>query len=83
MNYGRIWLVVKPSIGVPLMLVACATASLIVHASILTHTTWFPAFLEGKSKAVMASTASAPATINVAPQASSTSPNVVINVAPK
>ena len=52
MHYGRIWCAVKPSVGIPLLLGACATASLITHIGILTHTTWYPAFLEGgKNKA--------------------------------
>ena len=51
MIYGKMWYVVKPSIGVPLFFVAVASASLIVHIGILTHTDWYPAFLEGHQKA--------------------------------
>jgi len=51
MIYGKMWYVVKPSVGVPLFFIAIATASLAVHFSILTHTDWFPAFLEGHQKA--------------------------------
>jgi light-harvesting protein B-800-850 alpha chain len=47
MNEGRIWLYVKPTIGVPLMFIGFVTASLLVHASILNNTTWFPAFWQG------------------------------------
>ncbi len=50
MNQARIWLVVKPSIGVPLMLGAVAITALLVHAAVLTHTAWYPAFLNGKAK---------------------------------
>ena len=47
MNQGRIWCVVKPTVGLPLVLGAVAIISLLVHVSILTHSTWFPAFLQG------------------------------------
>lgn len=51
MYNGRMWLVVKPSVGVPLMLGTVAVVSLIVHYMVLTHTTWYPAFLQGNQKA--------------------------------
>jgi light-harvesting protein B-800-850 alpha chain len=47
MNQGRIWCVVKPTVGLPLFLGAVALISLIVHYAILTHTTWYPAFFQG------------------------------------
>ncbi len=50
MNQGRIWTVVKPTIGLPLFLGAVATTSLIVHYAILSHTTWFPAYWQGGMK---------------------------------
>jgi light-harvesting protein B-800-850 alpha chain len=49
MNQGRIWCVVNPSIGLPLFLVGVAATSLIVHASVMTHTTWVGGFWQGKS----------------------------------
>lgn len=47
MNQGRIWCVVKPTIGLPLFLGSVALISLIVHFAILNNTTWFPAFFGG------------------------------------
>lgn len=47
MNNARMWLAVKPSIGIPLLIGSVAVQALIVHFAILTHTTWFPAFLQG------------------------------------
>jgi light-harvesting protein B-800-850 alpha chain len=44
------WLVVKPSIGIPMGAVGILGISLFVHACILTNTTWFPAFLNGSAK---------------------------------
>ncbi len=54
MNQGRIWTVVKPTVGLPLFLGAVATTSLIVHYAILSHTTWFPAYWQGGSKGKVA-----------------------------
>jgi len=54
MIYGKIWLVVKPSFGIPLMLGAVAVSSFAVHYAILTHTTWLPKFLEGGAKTTKA-----------------------------
>jgi light-harvesting protein B-800-850 alpha chain len=51
MNQGRLWTVVNPSIGLPLFLAAVAVTSVIIHLAILTHTTWLPAFYNGKAKA--------------------------------
>jgi len=47
MNQGRIWCVVKPTVGLPLFLGAVTTISLLVHYAILTNTEWFPAFFGG------------------------------------
>ena len=42
-----IWLVVKPEQGLLLLLGSVAIAALLVHAFILGHTKWFPAYIEG------------------------------------
>jgi light-harvesting protein B-800-850 alpha chain len=55
MNQARIWLVVKPTVGLPLFLGTVTLIALLVHASILTHTTWFSAYWEGHSKAKVVS----------------------------
>jgi light-harvesting protein B-800-850 alpha chain len=47
MNQGRIWCVVKPTVGLPLFLGGVAVISLLVHLSVLGNTTWFPAFFGG------------------------------------
>ncbi len=52
MNQGRIWCVVNPTVGLPLFLGSVALTSLIVHYSVLSHTTWMGGYWEGgKSKA--------------------------------
>jgi light-harvesting protein B-800-850 alpha chain len=48
---GRMWLVVKPTVGIPLMLGGVVVSALSVHTAILANTTWFPAFLQGKPRA--------------------------------
>jgi light-harvesting protein B-800-850 alpha chain len=47
MNQSRMWLVVRPGVGIPLLLGGVVIMSLIVHFAILTNTTWFPAFFGG------------------------------------
>jgi light-harvesting protein B-800-850 alpha chain len=47
MNQGRIWCVVKPTVGLPLFLGSVALISLIVHSAVLKNTTWFAAFMQG------------------------------------
>jgi light-harvesting protein B-800-850 alpha chain len=55
MIYGKIWLHVKPSVGIPLFLGACAVGSFAVHTALLTNTTWVKRFLNGSgaTKAAM------------------------------
>jgi light-harvesting protein B-800-850 alpha chain len=50
MNQGKMWLFVKPSFGIPFFLATVAAVSLLTHVMILTHTTWYPGFLNGKAK---------------------------------
>lgn len=47
MNQARMWLVVNPTLGIPLFLAAAAIVSLTVHFAVLNNTTWFPAFFGG------------------------------------
>ena len=68
MIYGRMWTVVKPSTGIPLFLGAVAATALITHIGILTHTTWYSAFLEGGFKAKHAAAAASGA-LTYAPEA--------------
>jgi light-harvesting protein B-800-850 alpha chain len=59
MNEGRIFLYVSPSILIPIMFVVMVLTALLVHASILTNTTWFAGYWQGAA-------ASAPAVEAVA-----------------
>jgi len=47
MYNGRVWLVVKPTVGVPLFFAGIALTSLAIHTAVLTNTTWYPAFYQG------------------------------------
>ncbi len=61
MNQGRIWCVVNPTVGLPLLIGSAAVTSLLVHASVLTSTTWFASYWEGgKAKQAMTETTIAP-----------------------
>jgi light-harvesting protein B-800-850 alpha chain len=52
MNQGRIWTVVKPTVGLPLLLGSVAITALLVHYAVLSHTTWFPAYWQGHTAKV-------------------------------
>lgn len=44
MNQGRIWLVVKPTVGIPLFLGSVAIIAFTVHFALLNNTSWFSAY---------------------------------------
>jgi light-harvesting protein B-800-850 alpha chain len=50
MNQAKIWTVVPPALGLPLLLGSVAITALLVHYAVLTHTTWYAAFLQGGLK---------------------------------
>jgi light-harvesting protein B-800-850 alpha chain len=49
MIYGKIWTVVKPSVGIPLFLSAVAIGSVFVHTALVLNTTWVKKFLNGSA----------------------------------
>jgi light-harvesting protein B-800-850 alpha chain len=51
MNQARIWLVVKPTVGLPLFLGSVTLISILIHAAVLSHTTWISAFWNGAARA--------------------------------
>jgi len=69
MNQARIWLVVKPTVGLPLFLGTVLTISLLIHFAVLTHTTWMGAFFQGGAKTAHSSVASISAPAPMAPAA--------------
>lgn len=48
MNNSKIWLVVKPTVGVPLFLSAVAVGSFAVHVAVVSNTSWVSDFLSGQ-----------------------------------
>ena len=61
MNQAKIWLVVKPTVGLPLLLGTVLTIALLVHFAVLSHTTWFGGYWQGgKGRAAAVSPVSPP-----------------------
>lgn len=48
MNNAKMWLVVKPTVGVPLFLSAVAIGSFAVHIAVLSKTNWYNDYLVGE-----------------------------------
>jgi light-harvesting protein B-800-850 alpha chain len=61
MNQGRIWTVVNPTVGLPLLLGSVTVIALLVHFAVLSNTTWFSAYWNGSAKATVAAPAAPPA----------------------
>jgi light-harvesting protein B-800-850 alpha chain len=76
MIYGKLWLVVKPTVGIPLFLGAVAVSSFAVHYMLLTHTSWLKNYYNGPA----AKTAQVEATT---PTAALSPPTVVAQASPK
>jgi light-harvesting protein B-800-850 alpha chain len=60
MNQGRIWTVVHPTVGLPLLLGSVTVIALLVHYAVLSNTTWFSAYWNGNATATVAAPAAAP-----------------------
>jgi light-harvesting protein B-800-850 alpha chain len=54
MIYGKLWCVVKPSVGIPIILGAVAISSFSVHVALTMNTTWVKRFLNGNAAQVTA-----------------------------
>ena len=76
MNQGRIWCVVNPTVGLPLFIGGVAVTSLVVHASVMSHTTWMSNYWQGAA----AKTASVETIAPVASNVSKTDDGYVITV---
>ena len=48
MNNAKMWLVVKPTVGIPLFLSAVAIGSFAVHLAVLSKTNWYEDYLLGQ-----------------------------------
>jgi light-harvesting protein B-800-850 alpha chain len=74
MIYGKIWCVVKPSVGIPLFLSAVAISSFAVHLTLLNTAPWLKNYYVGGTGKSAA--AEAPATTAAAP------PTTIVAAAP-
>lgn len=57
MNNAKMWLVVKPTVGIPLFLSGVAIGSFAVHVAVLSNTTWVSDFLSGRPLGASAASA--------------------------
>ena len=64
MNQGKIWLVVKPTVGLPALLGTVLVIAILVHWAVLEHTTWVARYWNGAARAP---TVSAPVAMHAAP----------------
>lgn len=60
MNNAKMWLVVKPTVGIPLFLTAVAVSSFAVHIAVLSKTNWYEDYLVGKTLGSTATAALVP-----------------------
>lgn len=58
MNNSRMWLVMKPTVGIPLFLGGVAVGSFAVHVAVLSNTGWVSDFLSGQELGTTAAAAS-------------------------
>ncbi|GAA5066410.1 light-harvesting protein [Roseibacterium beibuensis] len=72
MNNAKIWLVVKPTVGIPVFLGAVAVAGFATHVAVLSYTSWYNDYLQGQPLGTTAAAATAEAAL-VAPEAESAS----------
>jgi len=65
MIYGKIWCVVKPTVGIPLFLGAVAVSSFAVHLTLLNNSGWLKGYYNAKG--ATSASVDAPATTAAAP----------------
>lgn len=61
MTNGKIWLVVNPSVGIPVFLAAVAISSFAIHYNLYQNTTWMKSYYNGTGINAPAEPAPAPA----------------------
>lgn len=57
---GKLWTVVRPSVGIPIIIGAVAIASFSVHLALTLNTTWVKKFLNGSAAQTAAISTEAP-----------------------
>jgi light-harvesting protein B-800-850 alpha chain len=70
---SRIWLVVKPTVGLPALLGGVATIAVIVHLALASHAGWYGPYWTGAAaKKAAAAAEAAPTPVAIAPTATTT-----------
>jgi light-harvesting protein B-800-850 alpha chain len=67
MNNAKLWLVVKPTVGIPLFLSAVAIGSFAVHVSVVSMAPWLVGYYQGNPINPNGATAALEAPVDVAP----------------
>ena len=78
MNQGRIWCVVNPTVGLPLLLGSVALTSLAVHTAVMTHVSWMGNYWQGAARTRVTENSSSA----LASTALSGQPAYVLSIAP-
>jgi light-harvesting protein B-800-850 alpha chain len=65
MNNAKMWLVVKPTVGIPLFLSAVAISSFAVHVAVVSMAPWLKGYYQGNP--IAGGTAALEAPVNIAP----------------
>jgi light-harvesting protein B-800-850 alpha chain len=47
MNNAKMWLVVKPTVGIPMLLTAVVLGSVMIHLAVYTSSGWLGGFMSG------------------------------------
>lgn len=83
MNNSKIWLVVKPTVGIPILLSAVAVGSFAVHVAVLSKSNWYNAYMVGGLNAYeTARLTQAPETQNASQQATVPGGQTVLVILP-
>lgn len=83
MNNGKIWLVVKPTVGLPLFLGGVTVIALCVHAAVLSNAGWYKQYYNGKAapKTAAVTQPAAPTATAVAPVATAPTADTMVVLA--
>ncbi len=83
MNQGKIWLVVKPTVGLPAFLGGVTIIALCVHAAVLSNAGWYKQYYNGKAapKTAAVTQPAAPMAPLAAPVAATPSADTAVVVA--
>ncbi len=61
MNNAKIWLVVKPNVGLPFFLGAVTVIAISVHLAVMEYTVWYSAYWNGSAATTEAAAVQTPA----------------------